>query len=223
MNEHRQEAAAAGFTLVELLLALTILALILAMIAGSFSAVAHGKTHAENRLLADQAGRSIIWMMSREIRGAARQIPDAPPVHMLMIGRGHTQNQTPLDSLTISTLGAGHHRALFGIGTEDIVSYTAEPNPDHRGWFLLMRSQQSALLPPGPAAQAAPVILADNVLELHLRYFDGNIFNESWDSSAQSNTPLPLAVSIDLVVAALGGRPMKFSTQVTVPMAVLQR
>jgi prepilin-type N-terminal cleavage/methylation domain-containing protein len=223
MRNRHPTAAAPGFTLVELMLALGILAVILAMIAGSFNTVAHGKTQAESRLWADQAGRSIIWMMSQEIRGAVRSTLDKQPNHMLMIGGGHMHNRTPLDSLTLATIGAGHHRALFGFGTEDIVSYTARPNPDHRGWFLLMRSQQSALLPAGAGGEGAPLVLADNVLELHIRYFDGRIWNESWNSAAQENLPLPVAVSLDLVVAAPHGRPMNFSTQVAVPMAMLQR
>jgi prepilin-type N-terminal cleavage/methylation domain-containing protein len=223
MRNRRPKAAAAGFTLIELMLALSILAVILAMIAGSFNVVAHGKTHAEGRLWANQAGQSIIWMMSQEIRGAVRTLPNQPPNHMLMIGGGHMGNRAPLDSLTLATMGGGHHRALFGFGAEDVVSYSAQPNPDHRGWFLLMRSQQSALLPPGVGGQGAPVALADNVLELHLRYFDGQIWNESWKSTAQENMPLPVAVSIDLMLADANGRPLNFSTQVAVPMAMLQR
>src|SRR5712692_10251848 len=42
-----------GFTLIEMMLAIGVLALILAMLSTSFSTVAHSKVHAEGRLLVD--------------------------------------------------------------------------------------------------------------------------------------------------------------------------
>jgi hypothetical protein len=73
-----------------------------------------------------------------------------------------------------------------------------------------------------PAPAAAPAIeLADNVVSLHLRYFNGSAWLESWDSRAlPAPAQLPLAVSIDLVLGAGGGRVRNFSTQVVLPMAV---
>jgi|SRR5271157_1126181 len=218
-------AAAAGFTLIELMLAVSILAIILVMVAGSFNVVAHGKIHAENRLTANQVGRSILWQMSQELRGAVRTTSETAPYHMLLLGQGHMQGGAALDSLTLSTLHAGHNRSVFGFGAEDVVSYTIRPNPANRGWFFLLRAQQSGLLPANTGPQAQPMVMADNLLSLHIRYFNGNIWDESWDSNstAQANLPLPLAVSIDLQVAAPGGKPMNFSTEVAVPMAVLAR
>jgi prepilin-type N-terminal cleavage/methylation domain-containing protein len=212
----------AGFTLIELMLAIGILALVLAMLTASFSAVAHSKEHAESRLYANAAGRTIIWQLSNEIRDTVGGPTDQ--LHTLLIGQGHVQNGSPLDTLTLATYGAGHHRAIFGYGPEDIVTYTAQPNPQHPGWFLLTRTQQSALLRPGATSfRPEPIVLAGNVLALHLRYFDGNIWNESWNSQvAQNNASLlPVAVSIDLRLAAPGGQPMDFSTQVTLPMGVM--
>ena len=50
--------AARGFTLIEMMLAIGVLALILAMLASSFSAIAHSKVHAEGRLIVDREGRA---------------------------------------------------------------------------------------------------------------------------------------------------------------------
>jgi prepilin-type N-terminal cleavage/methylation domain-containing protein len=211
-----------GFTLIELLLAIGILGLILTMLAVSFAAVAHSKVHGENRLYADSEGRAIIWQLTSELRDVVENPNDEQ--HTLLIGQGHTRNGSPVDTLTLATYGAGHHRALFGFGVEDVVTYAAQPNPQYRGWFVLTRTQQNALLPAGASSfHAAPVVLADNLLGLHLRYFDGTRWEESWDSSAVQNNnaqALPLAVSIDLSLAAPGGRPMNFSTQVSIPISV---
>jgi prepilin-type N-terminal cleavage/methylation domain-containing protein len=223
-RSHRQSAAAwpRGFTLIEIMIALSILALILVMLAGSFHAVATGKVHAENRLAVDQEGRTILWELSNEIRGAV-QTPLVASRTMLA-GQGRMENNTPLDSITASTLGPGHRRSIEGFGAEDTVSYTTAPNPDHRGWFMLLRSQSSSLLGIGTGGNAnAPVMLADNLLGLHIRYFDGSTWNESWNSqSLPPGRALPQEVSIDLTVASPGGAPLTLSTMVMLPMAFIQ-
>src|SRR5260221_2838558 len=66
-------------------------------------------------------------------------------------------------------------------------------------------------------------VLADNILSLHFRYFDGQRRGESWDSpSLPRGRQLPVAVAIQIQMAAPGGRPMDFATQVTLPMAIQQ-
>jgi len=62
-----------------------------------------------------------------------------------------------------------------------------------------------------------------NLLSLHLRYFDGQRWTEEWDSTAaKAGTQLPVAVAIQIQMAAPGGRIMDFATQVTLPMAMAQ-
>jgi hypothetical protein len=66
-----------------------------------------------------------------------------------------------------------------------------------------------------------PTELADNVVALHIKYFNGGDWLESWDSTAiPPPTQLPVAVSIDLVLGTGVGRSMEFSTEVILPMAV---
>ncbi|MGA7871880.1 MAG: type II secretion system protein GspJ, partial [Candidatus Binatus sp.] len=102
-----------------------------------------------------------------------------------------------------------------------IVTYNLTPNPDQPGWYLLQRSQQSGLLTSTAALQS--MVLADNVLSLHFRYFDGQKWAESWDSSSMPRgVQLPVAVAIQIQMAAPGGHVMDFATQVTVPMAIQQ-
>ena len=132
-----------GFTLIELMLAVAILGLIMAMLAESFHAVSQSKLHAEDRLNSERGGRAILWQMSNEIRGTV-QTPLAPS-RVLMLGAARYQGGVPVNTLTVSTLDAGHRRSISGYGSEQIVSYQAIPNPKHRGCFLLERSQYSAL------------------------------------------------------------------------------
>lgn len=208
-----------GFTLIEMMLAIGVLALILVMLASSFHTIAQSKVHAEGRLMVDREGRALLWQLSKELTNAV-QTPYAPS-HVALLGSGHMGNGLPIDTITMSTFSAGHRRALTGMTPENIVTYNLTPNPNQAGWYLLQRSQQSGLLTNAVTAQ--PMVLADNVLSLHIRYFDGQRWGESWDSSSLvQGSQLPIAVAIQIQMAAPGGRVMDFATQVTVPMAIAQ-
>jgi len=196
-----------------------ILGIILAMMAASFHTVAGSKIHAEGRLYAERTGRAILWQMSNEIRGAV-QTP-VTPSRVLMLGVAQYNSGTPINSLTVSTIDPGHRRSISAFGAEDIVSYRALPNPRHRGWFLLQRTQQSSLAYGNK--QPMPIIVADNLLSMRIRYFDGQQWGEVWNSENMSlGHQLPIAVTLDVDLAAPNGRDMTFSTQITLPMAVEQ-
>jgi len=208
-----------GFTLIEMMLAIGVLAMILAMLASSFSAIAHSKVHAEGRLIVDREGRALLWQLTKELRNAVQTPYQLSNVALL--GGGHMGNGLPLDTITMSTFSAGHRRAIIGMTPENIVTYSLTPNPQQPGWYLLQRSQQSGLLKNSVSTQS--MVLADNVLSLHIRYFDGQRWGESWDSaSLQRGEQLPVAVAIQVKMAAPGGRVMDFATQITVPMAITQ-
>ena len=207
-----------GFTLIELMVTVAILGLILVMLAGSFHTVAAGKTQAEGRIAAEQQSRALLWQISNEIRGTVATQNE--PSHVIVVGRGQMENNAPLDSLTIATLDPGHRRALEGFGAEDTVSYSTVANPNHRGWFRLLRSQGSSLLSTGGGSTA--VIVTDSLLSIHFRFYDGNLWTESWNSEAlPPGRQLPQAIQIDLVLAS-NAAPVRLSTMVTLPMAFAQ-
>jgi general secretion pathway protein J len=219
MIRRTSRSAAAGFTLIELMLAVAILGIVMAMLAGSFNAVSHGKVQAEDRLDVDHQGRVILWALSDEFRDAV-QTPVVPS-RVMVLGQGHMSNGKPLDEITISTLDLNHSMSLDGFGAEQMVSYTTAPNPARPQWSLLMRNEQSALV--GGPGGGNPAVLANNLLSLHVRYFDGSRWQESWDSTGlPPGRQLPQAVAIDLVIADSRGRPVGFSTRVSLPMAIAQ-
>ncbi len=210
--------AGAGFSLLELMVAIAILGIVMTMLAGAFHAVAMSKTHAERRLADDRAARAILWQLTNELR-ASVQTPLIAS-HVLFIGSAGMENFTPVDSVTFSTLNPAHRLVLGGFGSEEIVSYNLVPNRRHRAWHLLYRSQQSALVT-GNYNPQDKVLLASNVLSFHLRYFNGRTWSESWDSrSMPPGLALPQAVALDLLLDEGGARPRLFSTLVTLPMAM---
>jgi prepilin-type N-terminal cleavage/methylation domain-containing protein len=208
-----------AFTLIEMMLAVALLGLILAMLAESFHAVASSKLHAEGRLYTEREGRAVMWELSNELIGAVQT--SVYPSHVLFLGVAKFEAGVAINTLTVSTFDAGHRRSFDNYGAEDVVSYLAVPNPNHRGWYLLERTQQSALA--YGSAQVAPIVVADNLVSLRLRYFDGQQWGEVWNSQNMSpGRQLPVAVAIDLALGAPGGHVMTFSTQVMVPMSVSQ-
>jgi len=208
--------------LIEIMLATAILGMVLLMLAGSFHTVAGSKSHGENRIVIDQAARTILAQISDELRGAV-QTPFVQS-RVLLTGNARMNNGLAMDTFTVSTLDPGHRRSLEGFGPEDIVGYVTAPNPDHRGWFLLKRVQYSNLLANPPTLEnAGAVVLADNLVSLHIRYFDGDSWSESWDST---NLPpgrsLPVQIAIDLKIGATSGTALALSTAVSLPMAFQQ-
>jgi hypothetical protein len=210
---------APAFTLIEIMLAIFILGLVLVMLAESFHAVAGSKSHGENRIELDQAARTILSQMSNELRSAV-QTPFIAS-HVSLVGNARKNRGEPMDSFTVSTLDPGHRRSLEGFGPEDTVAYVTAPNPDHRGWFLLTRIQYSSLLGSPPTLEnSSPVLLANDLVSLHIRYFDGDNWSESWDStSLPPGRSLPAEIAIDLKMGSTSGTPLMLSTAISPPMA----
>lgn len=220
--QHRGRRAARGFTLIEIMLATAILGMVLLMLAGSFHAVAGSKPHGENRIAIDQAARTILAQISDELRGAV-QTPFIQS-RVLLTGNARMNNGLPMDTFTVSTLDPGHRGSLEGFGPEDIVGYVTAPNPDRRGWFLLKRVQYSSLLSKPPTVEnAGAVVLANNLVSLHIRYFDGDSWSESWNSTKlPPGRSLPVQIAIDLKLGSTSGAPLALSTAVSLPMAFQQ-
>src|SRR5271166_3249045 len=210
-----------GFTLMELMLSIGLLALIMIILFSSFHAVAASKLQAEARLQSDQEARTLIFMMCRELRGAV--FTPLIPSHVLLVGQAVKQGGMPMDSITFATLDPGHRRALDGFSAEEVVSFSAVPNPQHRGWFMLTRSERSGLIQTANPPSPPPTILATSVISLHFRYFNGFQWLESWDStSSPAGQALPQAISIELVMGS-GKRPTYLSTTVPIPMSTVQK
>jgi prepilin-type N-terminal cleavage/methylation domain-containing protein len=217
-HAHRRRQAP-GFTLIEIMLAVAILGMVLVMLAESFHTVASSKTHGETRIAVDQAGRTILSQMCNELRGAV----ETPFIasHVILLGKARKEGGRPMDTFTVSTIDPGHRRSLEGFGPEDIVAYVTAPNPDHPGWFLLKRVQYSSLLLNPPTLEnSSPVPLINNLVSLHVRYFDGDNWSESWDStSLPAGRELPAQIQIQLEMATGAGSPFTLSTAISPPMA----
>src|SRR6202451_3191160 len=121
----RGRKASGGFTLIEMMLAIGVLALILVMLASSFSTIAHSKVHAEGRLIVDREGRALLWQLTKELRNAVQTPYTASNV--ALFGNGRMGNGSPIDTITMSTFSGGHRRAITGMTPETIVTSHLTP------------------------------------------------------------------------------------------------
>ncbi len=219
----QRRLAEAGFTLLELMLALALMALIMAMLFAACFAVVHGKSQGEEVMERDQEGRAVLYQLARELKGAV-QTPIFPSV-VFFVGEAHSSQGHATDSIAFSTLTPTHRFSLIGMGAEEIVAYSLKPDPDNPDEFLLVRTQRSALLPADITSRGKlSFVLARHISSLHLRYYDGVRWNESWNSRQMPPfRALPQAVSVELAVASANAKPRFYSTVVTLPMAQLQR
>lgn len=215
-NSPRRES---GFTLIEMMVAVAILGVVLLMLADAFHTVAMSKVQGEEHLGIDREGRAIMWQLSNELRDAVQT--SVYPSRVLLIGRSRQRDGEAVDSLSLSTFAAGHTRAIYGAGAEQVVTYALEPNPNHQGWFILTRQQQSGLLTQTSGQKSSPALMmADNLVSLDFRFYNGSKWVQNWDSTALPHgRQLPLAVAIGLELAGPKGQKMNFDTAVDVPMA----
>jgi prepilin-type N-terminal cleavage/methylation domain-containing protein len=235
-----------GFTLLELLLAIVILALILATVYGAVPRAMFSKESAEERAELNSNGRQAIMRIAGDLEGAKRPLAGSR-FYFRATGGGSPE----LQFIGVNRGGYGANRVRPGAV---LIAYSLDPLPDRQGGFALRREEYlwSKLLadadgiqPPDgaaeddtvPTAQATYLLDCPNlpsaidlpgtcsaVTGLRLRYYDDAVrdFRDEWDSTLEQGATqdrVPAAVEIVLVVADKDGREHEFATIVDIPAA----
>lgn len=197
-----------GFTLIEVLIAITLLAIISLLVWQAAGTTLASKERFDARYEIFQSAGLTLHQMTREIESAYLY---ATPDFLGRSGSGEQQVKTAFigsdegdqDSLTFDTLT--HIRYIKDAKESDQaeISYFLEPDDesDQELWVLKKREQS----PPDTDLKQGgrTSVLFKGVSELNFRYFDSTKgeFVESWDSSSMDNiNKLPRVVEILLVV-----------------------
>jgi general secretion pathway protein J len=225
----RPRARPRGFTLVELLIAIGVLALISLLIYGAFAGMRNSKEGVAR--LGDRLheGREALRRMTRELQSAyvSAHVPldlSLAVVRTAFIGtRG-----TPADEVHFNTFA---HRRLDRDARESDqaeIGYFGAPNPkDHHIVDLVRRLDRRPDLDPDKGGRVD--VLATDIDLFDLQYLDPftGDWVETWDTRQAAGQPdrLPLQVRITLVLN--GGRrrtadrsrdTLRFVTKVGIPM-----
>lgn len=237
-----------GFTLLEVLVATTILGVVLLTVYGTVARTLTAANRAETRADVNASGRTTVLKIADELESA---LPPTAGFGVGFIGKKGNAS-VPTDAVQFTAV----IRRLAGFqqlaGGRAIISYSLDEMQGAPGLFALRRHEEMLSLPgatgaddlgfaedggagmPGgdPAGQALaemPAVraihLIDRVAGLRFYYFDpaSGDFVDEWDTMQMNNAGevpgLPAAVHISLWLYDEAGATHTFSTTVDLPLA----
>ncbi len=199
-----------GFTLVEVLIAVAITAVIGAMVAGSFQQIDHAARIAEDQAERTAGARMALTRLSHELAEAYisehydhLRYRDRPT---LFRGEG--------DRLLFTTMA--HRRLYRGAreSDEEVVEYTVGSDPSGAGEALFRR--EHARIDDQPDQGGRTDLVADHVQSISIRYWDWK--RKEWVREWSTRSPdrlyeLPTRVRVELAVVLADGRTETFATE----------
>lgn len=205
----RPEGQEKGFTLIEVLVAISILAIVLSSVYGIFSSV----NLARGRLEADSAeyhrARVIFDRLGRELRGAYFSPRDAR-----LVFAGGSASGDPLDALELTTTAVSP-LSRTGSGVARVRYRLTEDPESSEGRQVLLRSEQPAYQPSDNLENADMMRLAAGIESMTIRFFSAGQWREEWDS--QSTGELPEMVELVLQLPAETEDPLTFQSTIEIP------
>jgi general secretion pathway protein J len=201
-----------GFTLLEAMLAVTILGIVATALYGSFSSALRARAIAEDRIEVTRTGRSAVARITDDLTAAfypaAEGAPSTATSRFLSFPDG--TDVAPLDNLTFSAV-PDRPSGLVGRSTgQQTIAYffpdTADrmrpdrPDPDAFDvvdFFATfppryhlpddahpqrLLRRQEAAVGTGDLAPAPATLFLDNVASLEFRFYDGVEWRDDWDS-----------------------------------------
>lgn len=213
-----------GFTLLEIIVSVAILAMISLLIYGAFDSMSRGKKGEEAKAERARTGRSAILRMTRELSSAFLSL-HTPNLPALVVRQTTftSVNSQPFDRIDFTSFAHRRIRADAPESDQAEIGYFVVPNPDDSDKMDLVRREQTPIdLDPRRGGQVN--VMAEDVESFNLRFFDPLTWQwtESWDSmQAASGQPnrLPLEIEITLVLAHCPpGVEKTFQTKLTVPI-----
>jgi general secretion pathway protein J len=189
-----------GFTLIEILIAVTITVLLLSTVYGVFTSVSSAKDRLEKSGEGYHLARVIFDRLGREIRG---DYVDTTKAGSFFTG-GVNDKGNPF--LKISTTATTPQGAI--VGGAAVVEYELRQDPENPDHKVLMRREYSPLDPLGE--EGPEYRLAAGIDGMKLRFFDGANWVDEWQ------TGLPKIVEVTLTVL-VEGTEIPFVTAFEVP------
>jgi general secretion pathway protein J len=223
MTTARRSARAtqAGFTLIEVMLALAILAFITTIMWGAFSQTANDKRTLEAAQDRLHTVRVALMRMSRELEMAyisGSENTALPNPRTFLTSSSHRD----VDELSFSSFAHQRLRAGLAEGDTSVISYYGEPDPDDRRITNLMRRETRRLQAEDPKnIPAEAYVLCPNVVRVKFDFYDHKLkeWQSEWNTINASGTQyLPTHVRITLTVLDERGREVTYSTDARIQM-----
>jgi prepilin-type N-terminal cleavage/methylation domain-containing protein len=215
-----------GFTLLEIMVATTILTIIMSFVYFSFSNSMNIVDSVDKRNDVYQSGRQLINLMSREMESAYLIDHDPNSSESLrnptfFIGTRDSHGGREMDKLRFTTLS---HVVVAFEDTEVVresehceVEYSFSVDYKKDNVSLTHREDFGFRTEPmGFTKYGKTFELTDNLKEFTLKYFDGKEWLDTWDSEEKKD--LPVAIDMSIILADENGKEVKFATMIDVPL-----
>ncbi len=219
----RRRPSARGMTLLEVMVAVAVLAGVAVLIQGVTSSLAKGKKGEAARAERMHQGREAMQRIVRDLSAAyiSMHVPAMIALQLertAFIGRA----STPYDRLDFTAFA--HLRTERDVHESDQaeVGYFAARDPDVDGKMDLVRREQTPI-DLDPQRGGIVNVVAEDIQEFHLRYLDPmtSQWITTWDTTQVTGQPnrLPLEVEITIVLKGVGdGPPYSYTTKVFIPI-----
>lgn len=215
-----------GFTLLELMLTVSLVAAIMMIIYGILYSTIEEADAVENIMETSEVGTTLLNIIRQDLEGAF--VPNPSKQYFLgqnlQWGNGYRDR---LDFVTTSLVygkAANPQTGLVDPDTPDVFNSVNEcgyqlRDNDYETGFMVLYRRQSIWIDDKPLSGGTLTELYDRVKSLHIQYYDGQMWQEQWDNT--QNKGLPEAARVELVVALsreVGGgkRELKDETFTTV-------
>ncbi len=212
-----------GMTMVEVMVAIAVLAMVAVLIHGVISSLSRGKKGEELRSERAHEGREALQRIVRDLSAAYLSM-HVPSVQALVTQKtafvGHSS--IPFDRVDFTAFA--HMRTDRDSHESDQaeVGYFVVRNPDAPDKMDLVRREQTPI-DFDPLKGGTVNVVAEDVDQFDVRYLDPQTgqWVETWDSTQITGQPnrLPLEVKVTLVLNGVGGGPTyAYTTKVFVPI-----
>lgn len=203
-----------GFTLVEIMLALGLMAFVTSLLWGTFAQTAKIKKRVEAAQDRTHTVRVALMRMTREIEMAFRSDSDVGTAEKRTMFSGTARND--FDELRFSWFGHQRMRADAPEGDTAVVTYLSMPDPDDYGTTNLMRRESKRLEAKDPKLiPAETYILCPAISRLKFAYYDykQKDWREEWDTTkADGQQYMPTMVRISLTIIDETGKAVTFTS-----------
>ncbi len=213
-------ARQAGFTLIEVMVAITVLAMASTLIWTAFAQTGKNKKVVEASNDRYHQGMVAMRRICADLAQAVITVnfnPQQPTFESAFMGRNE-------DPDTIDFMSFAHRRRLRDVHESDQceIGYSVVEDPEDREIRNLVR-RESRRVDDDPEKGGARLVLVEDVLEFDLQYYDAAMdqWEDEWDTTQVSGKPnqLPPQVRIRLVIRGAGkDEDLTFVTQTGVAM-----
>lgn len=197
---------AKGFTLVEVLVAISIFAIAISSIYGIFTSISATKDKLDQNSETYHQARVVLDRIGREIHGI--YVPEIDDANILK-GGFNKQGQVFFELSTTATVSLN----IDGIGFVSVRYELVADQESENGSYDIMRTEKPLL--GSMSLRGFPAMrMATGIKNLRIRYFSENTWQDQWDAKLQG---LPDMLEVLLTAYDKNGEETPFLTAFTFP------